>query len=312
MSEDEGAGSRDAGTQAQPRPAPPPEARAAALPPAPGRSPRRVRTGMAIAIAVLVLAGVAVAVSVARSGGATDTPSSSPAASASAASLAAPTGLEAKAAGPYKVVLTWDTTSSASGLLTVIRNGDVVASLPGSSSHWTDKNAVPTERYRYAVRAVGPNGEGSSPATTVVKLPKAPAGDARLEGVYEVTLVVTSKYGYSAFPAKSKQGWRFEPVCHEGACDVQWEDTAAHDLAARLNRTSATYKGSASAKFNTKCSGVDVSSSMTLDLHVTRADAIGDAWRATEFRGTALERTSAQLGCAAAGINYSVQAKLYR
>jgi hypothetical protein len=318
MDDDGTVGSTGAGVESAteaPAPHPPPEARNTALPPAPTRSGRRGIIVVAAVVVLVLIAGALAAVSLSGSDG----PDGSDAASASASStgspsvsVAAPTGLSGKASGPFRVMLRWQTASAASDHITVSRNGEVVATLPGTTSRWVDATALPAQRYHYTVQAVGSSGAQSSAVTTAVRTPKAPLADARVVGVYQATLTVTSKYGYTSLASPQKAGWRFRPVCQQGSCDVQWQILHVKDFQPRLGRAGASYKGGAAAKYNTTCSGVQLTSSLSVDVHATNAEVIRDAWVATELAGTFTERTGAQLGCVGSGVDFAVRAKLYR
>jgi hypothetical protein len=142
--------------------------------------------------------------------------------------------------------------------------------------------------------------------------PAAPLALARVQGVYDVTMTIESRFGISSFPGPANTGWRFAPVCDRGACDVEWRDTNAHELTTRLRRTEATYSGSDAGRFNLACQQTAVVSSLTLTLHVVRAKVVGNTWRATVLEGHVTQREDAQLDCRPSGIDYTARAVLYR
>jgi hypothetical protein len=224
--------------------------------------------------------------------------------------LDAPTALVADRAA-FRIRLDWEGSDGEVQMYEVTRNGDVVATLPPGRTRWLDNGVFPASRYRYAVRAVDAFGVPSDPATIAVRTPSAPLAFARLQGLYDVTLITESKFGYGTFSARHNTGWRFVPVCDEGACDVDWRDTNSHELAARLDRMGASYEGSDSGRFNIQCHGRPLVSTLTFRLHVTRAKVVGDAWRAAALEGHLTQREDAQLGCRAAGVDYTVRLVLY-
>jgi len=262
-----------------------------------------------LALVFVVLAGV-VAVIV-RSGSDPDSSSSTPPDEGSAVlDLDAPTALAADRAA-FRIRLDWEGSTGEVKMYRVTRNGDVVATLPAGRTRWLDEGVFPSSRYRYAVRAVDAFGVPSDPATIAVRTPSAPLALARLQGLYDVTLITESKFGYGKFSARHNTGWRFVPVCDEGACDVDWRDTSSHELAARLDRTGASYEGSDSGRFNIQCDGHPLVSTLTFQLHVTRARVVGDTWRAAALEGHLTQREGQQLGCRAAGVDYTIRLVLY-
>ena len=277
--------------------------------PPPRSSSKRTRTLVVLALVFVVLAGV-VAVIVGPWSDPDSSPSAPPDESSSVPDLAAPTALAADRAA-FRIRLDWEGSNGEVKMYKVTRNGDVVATLPPGRTHWLDSGVFPASRYRYAVRAVDAFGVPSDPATIAVRTPSAPLALARLQGLYNVTLITESKFGYGKFSARHNSGWRFVPVCDEGACDVDWRDTSSHELAARVDRMGASYEGSDSGRFNIQCDGHPLVSTLTFRLHVTRAKVVGDTWRAAALEGTLTQREGEQLGCRAAGVDYTVRLVLY-
>ena len=73
----------------------------------------------------------------------------------------------------------------------------------------------------------------------------------------------------------------------------------------------ASYEGSDSRRYNIQCDGHPLVSTLTFQLHVTRAGVVGDTWRATALEGLLTQRDGEQLGCRAAGVDYTVRLLLY-
>jgi hypothetical protein len=272
-------------------------------------TPNRRRTLVVLALVFVVLAGV-VAVIVGPWSDSDSSPSAPHDEGSLVPDLDAPTALVADRAA-FRIRLDWEGSDGEVQMYEVTRNGDVVATLPPGRTRWLDNGVFPASRYRYAVRAVDAFGVPSDPATIAVRTPSAPLAFARLQGLYDVTLITESKFGYGTFSARHNTGWRFVPVCDEGACDVDWRDTNSHELAARLDRMGASYEGSDSGRFNIQCHGRPLVSTLTFRLHVTRAKVVGDAWRAAALEGHLTQREGAQLGCRAAGVDYTVRLVLY-
>ena len=274
------------------------------------RPPSKRRRGLvALALGFVVLASV-VAVIVGTRSNPDASPSVPPDGAPAVPELGAPTGLTADRAA-FRVRLTWEGSDGDVKIYRITRNGDVVATVPTGRTHWLDTGVFPESRYRYAVRALDAFGVPSRPTTIAVRTPSAPLALARVQGLYNVTLTTDSKFGYGTFSARHNTGWRFVPLCDEGACDVDWRDTNSHELTARLDRTGASYEGSDSGRFNIQCNGHPLVSTLTIRLHVTRAKAVGDTWRAAALEGHVTQRETAQLGCRSAGVDYTVRLVLY-
>jgi hypothetical protein len=52
-------------------------------------------------------------------------------------------------------------------------------------------------------------------------------------------------------------------------------------------------------------------STLTFQLHVTRAIVVDDTWRTAALEGHLTQRDGEQLGCRAAGVDYTVRLLLY-
>ena len=268
---------------------------------------------MALALGFVVLASVVAVIVETRSNpdaSPSVPPSGAPAVPQAVPELGAPTGLTANRAA-FRVRLDWEGSDGEVKIYRITRNGDVVATVPTGRTHWLDTGVFPESRYRYAVRALDAFGVPSRPTTIAVRTPSAPLALARVQGLYNVTLTTESKFGYGKFSARHNTGWRFVPVCDEGACDVDWRDTSSHELAARVDRIGASYEGSDSGRFNIECDGHPLVSTLTFRLHVTRAKVVGDTWRAAALEGNLTQREGEQLGCRAAGVDYTVRLVLY-
>jgi hypothetical protein len=59
-----------------------------------------------------------------------------------------------------------------------------------------------------------------------------------------------------------------------------------------------------------KCGGQSASSSFTLTITATKADAIKDGWRVTAFKGELDQYEASQLGCVSSGVHMSVSGTL--
>ena len=60
-----------------------------------------------------------------------------------------------------------------------------------------------------------------------------------------------------------------------------------------------------------KCDGRPLVSTLTFQLHVTRARVVGDTWYAASLEGHLTQREGEQLGCRAACVDFTVRLLLY-
>jgi hypothetical protein len=190
----------------------------------------------------------------------------------------------------------------------VYRDGDYVGSAMNGDLRYVDKTALPSQRYRYTVRAVG-FGSASMPAFVVVTTPEAPLSVARLQGTFNMKFHITSSYGVNGFGNKT-EGWRYAPDCDEGACTTHVIDIHTKGFATDLHRSGGTYKATFSMRGYIYCHSTPSNTSVSITLHVTKAQAYHDAFRATDVAGTMSVSASGQLGCRSGGITYRVTGSL--
>ena len=288
------------------------------VPPPPPPSPKRGRTAIVVVAAVVALLVVAAAVvAIARnvkhgataaaiSGGSATTTDPS-----TAAVPPAPQSLKALAK-PFSVSLRWaaGTGEGTVGGYTIYRDNAVLYASSGTGLTYVDKTALPEERYVYAVQAFAPGGVvvSASRASVRVRMPTAPLATARLQGIFNVHLHLTSSYGLSHVGSYTA-GWRFRPKCHQGPCGVRMSDLNSDLPSITLGRRGAVYEGSGSDVFGT-CHGTKVTSSFHVTFHVRDAKPSSNEWRVARVEGTFTTSSSAQLGCVAGGTSYSVTGKM--
>lgn len=286
------------------------------LPPPPGPPSRRRRFAIVIVASVVVVALVA-AGAIFLSGrddeeasGSSATPSTD---DAVAAIVRPPIGLQAEA-GTSRVELRWELGPGdvdPSGFV-VFRNGDALETLEPSASRFVDDEVAPATTYRYEVQALDGEGGPASSASASAETGAPPVKMARLAGVFDVRLKKLNSYGVTGIPARGTAGWRFSPECDEGACDTRWRDIGRKQLAGDLHRAGERYSTSTTVRGVLQCSGTPTTSRITIDVRVTKADAVDGEWRATALRGTMTVDDSAQLGCRSSHIAYAVEGALAR
>jgi hypothetical protein len=268
-------------------------------------------------IVVVALIAVGVALATGGDGGApaaatptptagdTPTPSASP-------TVAPPLSFTAKSTTvPFGVVLRWSAPSGQTVLAYVLfRQGKQIATQPGADTSYTDSDVKPGKSYTYEIQARASGTIESEKVSAQVKVRVPPLSMARVNGNYNAKLHTTSQFGYIGSVDDGTFGWNFKPKCRVGACDVTWKDLFYKDLKTVLDRAGATYTGSDSGKFFGKCSGVAGTSTVTLDLHVTKARVIDGVWSATKLEGTFVEGHPSVLGCVSGGAHFNATVTL--
>jgi hypothetical protein len=224
--------------------------------------------------------------------------------------IAAPEDFEARASA-FRVVLGWTAPERAEGYR-IFRDGVALTQgVLASDSTYADDTVVPGKRYVYEIEALGANDALSVRSSVSTTTPVPPLRAARLEGVFAVKARFVSKTGYGDYTV-STYGWRLRPACRQGACDVTWRDLHQPGNRAKLVRRGSRYRGSFSGGFGLECAGARVSSSVTLDLEVTKARAHEGEWRATAVEGSIEHSEAAQLGCRASRAEVAVRGRLVR
>jgi hypothetical protein len=175
----------------------------------------------------------------------------------------------------------------------------------GSATKDVDDDVTPGRTYRYRVEARRADGTAASSPPVTVRIPVPPLSAARLDGNYNVTLTPQSQYGFTATLKVEHLGWVFRPNCKLGVCNVVWTD--ARGFTGVLTRSGATYTGSASGAFITKCGDTTSITTLTVVIHVVKGTTSFSpgAWLAERFKGTITQREAAS-GCVPSGATYAV------
>jgi hypothetical protein len=219
----------------------------------------------------------------------------------------APTAFAGQAR-PFSVTLSWAPPDGDVEGFVLYRDGTELSDLDAQTTSFVDDGVLPDVGYVYAVEAVG-EGWAERAEPIEVRTPAAPLASARLEGLYAIEARDVSHFGFRRFPGEFTSGWRLEPRCPEGACDVRWRDVRTRGLAGELRRRGATYDGSDEVRL-ARCGGARTTSTVRVEFEVARAASVDGAWRAIRLRGTLIQRSPAQLGCVASGADYRVIATL--
>jgi hypothetical protein len=263
-------------------------------------------------VVLLVIGGIAVAVAL---GGGSDTPTGEQSSSQSATGPVQPNppGQLKASAGAFTVKLTWRPGTGDGALADhydIMRGAKIVGHADGDATSFLDDTVVPKQIYDYQVIAISAEGTRLG-ATVRTQTPGAPPGTATLAGVFNVKVHPTSHSGFSSFDEKDRSaGWRFVPSCKQPPCDTQLRDLGLKEFQIQLKRTEGTYTGSESVPGLVSCNGHDVSTSITVTIHATQADAVGEGWRITKFTGTMSQYSSSQLGCTSSSARFDVTGSL--
>jgi hypothetical protein len=287
---------------------------ATAFEPAPaGPSSRRPRGVAALGAVVVVLVVAAIAVAVAP-GSDDDEPAASPSPTPTefVAPPATPLELEATA-GAFEVELQWEPDPDGGEVAgyTVYRDGREIATVGNDfPGHYVDDEVAPELRYRYAVAAFGPTDLASDPAEVRVRTESAPLGAARVEGTFAVRLDERSTFGYRETSGDVSGGWRFQPTCRRGSCDVVVKQVFRGSAPIEMEQRGASYRAHGAASLGVRCGGVPSRSTYVVELRVTGAETVDDVWRAVTIEGRLRHREAPQRGCVAGGADLTIDGRL--
>jgi hypothetical protein len=285
------------------------------VPPTSGQPARHRRRGVAITVAFSVALATIVAIAVAVSSDGSEREESIGAAeSASVSAEPTPTSPHRLRAAPgsFRVVLTWSPGEGPTpDGYTIYRDGLTIGVAEATDRRFVDDEALPATPYRYAVRSyVGTYGEESNPASVRTRTPTPPPATARLQGVYEVEMEMTSSYGVTDVDDETG-AWRMVPDCDEGPCDTRMGDLNGPLPRIELTRSGAVYDGDATSQAGFQCGGVGITATYRLHLRVEKAAVVAGMWRASRLTGTLSISLPEALGCRSGGVTYAVTALVH-
>jgi hypothetical protein len=259
----------------------------------------------------VVTLGIIIGVVIGGGGGKEPAVSTSPSASTSPSpTVAPPVGFTAEGqADPFGVVLTWSApVGQAVQGYRIYRAGVQVAAVPSRTTTYMDSNVTPGETYTYEILTRGKGLFQSSKVAADVTVPVPSLSSARLDGSFNVKFKTTSQHGYVGGLGSFRLIWNFKSKCDQGACDVTLTDFSIEDLKTTLRRNGVNYSGKDSTKFIGSCGSVQQASTLTVELHVVKADVIDVEWRAAKLEGTVVESHSSAFGCTSGGARFSITA----
>lgn len=228
----------------------------------------------------------------------------------SAGEIRPPSDFTAKATA-FKVVLSW--TPPGGDYVeryALFRDGAALTTIVGTAATYTDEDVAPGLPYSYEIESR--RGDAVSErvaADTETAVP--PLQSARVDGTFNITTTFVRKTGYGDYQHPNF-GWRFDPQCPEGPCNVDVRDIHERAFRVELERKGAHYTGTYTGQFTIECGNSRSISTVTLNLHVDAAEAVGEEWLATSLSGSMKQSEAAQLGCQPAEATFSVHGLLVR
>jgi hypothetical protein len=257
---------------------------------------------------VLALIGGGIGIGLVVSGG--SKPTSAHGSPSASAITGAPQVLSvtAKADSPIEVSLAWRGAGSVDQF-TISRNGTMITSEPGTISTYLDPVLSPGKTYTYAVAATDAVGRASTAVSATVTMPAPPSlTDARLAGQFVVKATFVQE-NYTNFTEGQTETltWAFKPACGSGACKVRIDLFAPKERIPTFKRKGAGYSGSGTAELGT-CGSSALSTTVTIDVQVTKAKYIGGIWTATALTGTLKEYSPPTFSCQSGSSTQSLRA----
>ena len=207
-----------------------------------------------------------------------------------------PSRLTVREHSTTSLVLKWAPPASAPApdQYVVIRNGEQVATIPGSKPTFADSKLIPASTYTYQVLASWASRTSEASDVMSVKTDKPSLSAARLSGSWPIRVKMTqSGGGWPKVGKKWDVEWQFTPKCNSGPCNLTTK-VQIHDydtpFKVTLTRKGAEYSGSIKMKYS-YCVGKLVKDTITIRVRVTKAGLVDSEWVATGLSGTLRVRT---------------------
>jgi len=220
-----------------------------------------------------------------------------------------PTGLGAKRETTSSLEIAWSgpAVGPPPHEYEILRNGAEIATVPGSTISYTDKDLAPDTAYSYQVIAVTGGKQSHASATLAsAHTTKPPLSAAVLNWNGPVTEKTISIYpadpGWGTQPGSSTQDtWAVSPDCSSGPCDATLNGAyESWAYTAKLTRSGTTYTGTAAIKDFFKCPGYPAySATATINITVNSAGTQASVWTANSFSGYETVYGSAAYDCSA-------------
>jgi hypothetical protein len=224
-----------------------------------------------------------------------------------------PAGLAALGEGLSTVTFRWlgPATGPVPGKYDVLLGGNLIASVPGTTTTYHATGLAPGTSYQFQVVAVRDRTRSPKSAALQVSTdPTPPRSDAILEGDWQMDPSHGTWYGYASSPLPlSDETWSFLPDCSSGPCSVTLSGKfQGRPIKTTLVPHGGSYSGRARYSYPNpagSCEPVTVGQ-LTIKININQAAVIGNTWQATSWTGTIIARVPANARCTAAGINASI------
>jgi hypothetical protein len=218
--------------------------------------------------------------------------------SAAPPELLPPTSFEAKAK-QLTIRLTWkpDPAGAPVDGYRITRNGMKLVELGANTTKYEDLLIDAGKTYTYEIRSEAGT-KASEPASSSITVKNLPLKAARLQSIFQFEGRVTSSTGFDRLTRRPEYSFTFLPKCQHGSCSVEWMDFGS-EAQGVLYKKGPRYAGSYTGAFGIRCGSEStlMTTTVHLELVVTRAKVMDNSWRATKVRGTITTETPPQLGC---------------
>jgi len=185
----------------------------------------------------------------------------------------------------------------------IVRNGQVIAQVPGTATYFRETGLPPATSFRFQVFAIRNDKKGPRSSVLTVTTVTPPVSAAVLAEVWSVHWKVLS----ASSNANAKVGqtwndsWNFTPAC-----------PAATFAAASLARSGSGYSGNTTVGGSCSGSGgkINFTDTMRIQLQVQDAKVQGGTWTATSWTGSVTlhipAASNATLNCSAATVQMNI------
>src|SRR5580692_5543354 len=229
-----------------------------------------------------------------------------------------PTGLVFDASTTSSVAIRWagPATGPEPTVYKILRNGQVIAQVPGTTTYFRETGLPPATSFRFQVFAIRNNKKGPRSSVLTVTTVTPPVSAAVLAQTWSVHWKVLS----ASSNANAKVGqtwndpWNFTPTCPAATCNVTLTGSLNGDTfaSASLARAGSGYSGNTTVGGSCSGSGGKISftDTMRIQLQVQGAKVQGGTWTATSWTGSVTlhipAASNATLNCSAATVQMNI------
>ena len=189
--------------------------------------------------------------------------------------------LAGEGAAPSAVSLAWEPPAGGQAVSGYRVLRDDVPLQMVSETAYRDTSVLPGRHYTYTIESIGARNLLSTPVVIDVRTKVPPLSAARVGGTFVVHFRATSVSGATLTTKTPRGGWRFKPNCAHRHRDAAWQDLGYPDLRGTAVRSGASYHVHATGYAGLYCGSKSnhQTSTIEIQLHVTAAHAVDDAWR---------------------------------